>query len=196
MPATAERTGIIVAPFGIECDLPRNGDLVIQSIPGCRLRSAVDGMKSAKDAKSGEYVVPTDQAKQIGSIPKAPGMQLHVNPAECSYVILDPLHGDERMCEKLQSWMVRNLQVQRGVKVRGHEPQQGTLDVHRMKTLCREMFNVLEAGEARMAKGPKPDMADIDELPGYYMLNPGSRIPNTQPIYEKDMAGWISSRRI
>ena len=31
----------IVAPFGVEIDTPRNGDVLLQAIPGCRLRGAV-----------------------------------------------------------------------------------------------------------------------------------------------------------
>jgi hypothetical protein len=70
--------------------------------------------------------------------------------------------------------------------------QKGTLDPHRFKTLCRELFWLVEAGEAKRVEGVIPTLAEIAELSGHFLLNPGSRISNTQPVYEKDFPDWVA----
>jgi hypothetical protein len=60
-----------------------------------------------------------------------------------------------------------------------------------MKTLCREVLWLLEAGDVRMVKGQQPTVEAIDELPGNYLLNPGSRVNSAQPLFEKDYPSWI-----
>lgn len=182
---------VIVAPFAFEADHPRNCDLMVQSIPGVRLRSAIDGTKSIIDAKSGETKVPLDQSRYLSSFPKTPGMQLHVNPKRLEYVILDPLAENEKACEQIKSFL--NQHGNRVQKIKGQEIQTGKLDMHRMKTLCRELYNMVAAGEGKIVEGVQPKMADIDKLPGHYLLNPGSRVQNTQPVYEKDWDQWVAT---
>jgi len=121
-------------------------------------------------------------------------MKLHVNPEKLTYVIEDPLYEDEELMEILQQRMEASGMPVSG-ELRGVAPQKGTLDVHRMKTLCRELLNIIEAGEARMVKGIKPDLEDINEMPGNYLLNPGARIPNSQPQFEKDMPEYVENLR-
>lgn len=189
--AVKDEPRVIIAPFAIEADHPRNDDLLVQAIPGCRLRSAIDGSKAALDRKTGESLVPLAQAQHLSSFPKTPGMQLHVDPANLSYSIVDPLATDDTMCEKVQRWMRQNHATRGDGKIKGVPTQNGKLDVHRMKTLCREMFNLVQEGAAKKCKGPMPSMADIDELPGHFLLNPGSRVPNLQPNFEKDYDAWL-----
>lgn len=191
MPPTVEGSLVTVLPFGIEADHPRNNDLLIQCIPNCRLRSAISGVKGHTD-EAGNMRVPIDQARHLGGFPQTPGMQLHVNPAELTYEVLDPLHNNERMCEQIRKYLKEQTGYSVSDKLNGVPPQKGTLDVHRMKSLVREMFWLVEAKEAKKCKGVIPSMEDINELPGHYLLNPGMRVPTTQPVYEKDWDDWVS----
>lgn len=187
--AVEERT-MVVPPFGIEADHPRNDDLLIQVIPNCRLRSAIDGTKGRPDQKTGELQVPLDQAKSLASFPRTPGMQLHVNPAELTYAIVDPMHDNDELCDKVTRWLKRSP-IRIAGKINGVPPRTGSLDKHQMKTLCREMLNLVTEGAAKKCKGPVPSLADIEELPGQFLLNPGSRIPNLQPRYESGWDKWV-----
>lgn len=187
-------TTISVPPFGVEADGLRNNDLMLQAIPGCRLRSAVSPSKGTvvniQDPENSP-VIPEGQAMFLGSLPPIPGMQIHVNPAENKYKIVDPLHGDKAFCKRLQAALTA-----KGVIVQdldGVPPKEGTLDPHRTKTLCRELLWLLDAGEAKLLKGPRPDIEDIDEMPGRYLLNPGSRVPTGQPMFEDQFEEYRSN---
>lgn len=191
----ANQVRVSVQPFTIEADTPRNGDLIVQCIPGCRLRGAIDATKGTvvnKQDPDNTPVVPQDQARYLGQFPKIPGQRLHVDPSSCEYRVTDPLYNDEEMCERIRRTMERVSPFRVGGKLNGVKPQEGKLDVHRMKTLCRELLGALGANEARLVEGPRPDPEDIDELPGKYLLNPGSRIPNQQPQFEEDFDEWQS----
>lgn len=192
--ASAEPRTVVssIPPFGIEADHPRNSDLYIQSIPNCRLRSAIAGNKGMRDSK-GVTRTPLDQARHLASFPPSPGMQLHVNPTDCTYIIIDPLYNNEEMCEQITRWLRENTPVRPDQKVRGVKPLEGELDRHRMKTLCREMIYLVQAGEAKKCKGAMPTLQEVDELVGHYLLNPGSRVQNTQPVYEKDWDDWVAN---
>jgi hypothetical protein len=61
-----------------------------------------------------------------------------------------------------------------------------------MKSLCRELIWVVESNHGRVVKGAIPNLEEVDDLPGHYLLNPGSRIYNSQPTYEKDWDEWVS----
>ncbi len=190
--ATAVIEKTVVLPFGIEIDHPRNADVKLQCIPGVRLRSAIDGTKAIISKKDDdETKVPVDQVRALGSFPKTPGLQVHVNPAELTYMIIDPLHNNEELCLKVHRWFSRNSAFRTSDKINGCPPQEGSLDKHRMKSLCRELFWLVEADEAKKAKGVMPTMKDIEELPGNFLLNPGSTIRNSQPMFEKDLESWI-----
>lgn len=188
----AGRVAFIVAPFGIEADHPRNSDLLIQSIPGCRLRSTIIGSRPFTD-KRGDIRVPKDQTMALASLPRIPGMQLHVNPSKCTYVVSDPLAKDTELCARLTRWMRENTEMRSSSTIAGVPVLSGTLDAHRMKTLCREVFNLLVYDEAKVIAGPKPEMDEIDQLPGHYLLNPGMKTATTQPIYEKDWDDWVAT---
>lgn len=189
--ATEEQCSVLVAPFGIEIDNPTCSDCLIQSIPGVVLRGAIDCSRSIKDNKTGDYMVPRDRSMFLASFPKVPGMQLHVKPEELSYAIIDPLYENEDLCEKIHKFLNVNTAIRTGGVIKGVPTHHGELDKNRIKTLCREMFWLLSSEDARRVKGPIPDIDDIDNLPGYYLLNPGSTIMNAQPVYEKDLAGWV-----
>lgn len=178
-----------VRPWGIEADHPRNCDLLIQSIPGCRLRGAVAAHKPVVDARTGATSIPIDQMRHLGMLPRIPGMQLHVFPDKLRYEIVDPLHGDEELCQKIEQGLRADGRF--FGSVRGVRPSDGTLDQDRMKTLCREMWRLVELGHAKVVRGSRPSMEEIDAMPGEYLLNPGSRIQNSQPKYEKDYDEWV-----
>lgn len=182
---------VVVAPFAIEADEPRNGDLLIQSIPGCRLRSAVSATKPVKDAKTGMEMIPPDQSAYLGQFPPIPGMQLSVNPAALTYSIIDPLAANEELCDQIKAVMDRKGGFRTAARIRGIPTHGGKLDVHSMKTLVRETIWLLDSNCAKIAKGPAPTIEQADSLPGNYLLNPGSRVPNTQPKYEKDWDEWV-----
>jgi hypothetical protein len=185
------REALSVQPWGIEADHPRCCDLLLQSIPGERLRSTIIASKPARDVHSGMMMIPPDQSAFLAQFPPMPGMQLHVNPAKLTYTIIDPMFDDEDLCRKVQGALERQTSFRTSGKLRGQETKRGTLDVHRMKTLVREMTWLIDAGEARVVKGVKPDMEQIIQLPGEFLLNPGSRVTNLQPRFEKDWDAWI-----
>ena len=62
-----------------------------------------------------------------------------------------------------------------------------------MKSLCREVAQLIKLGHMRVVAGAAPDEEDVDDLPGEYLLNPGSRVQTTQPRYEKDFEKWVSN---
>jgi len=172
-----EKIEVVVPPFGIEISTPRNSDMRIQSIPGCILRGAIKARATCK-------IMPL--------MPEVPGMQLHVNPAKCAYTIIDPLHGNTALCEEIHKVLSQSdiIASWPGKSLNGVPLKSGELDVDRMKTLCREMLQILDSDHAVMVEGPKPDMEDIDDLPGDFLLNPGSVTRNAQPRYEKDLPAY------
>lgn len=181
----------LVAPFGITADTGRNQNLLIQCIPGLRLRGSIDGTKGTIDHKTGDEVIPVDQARHLGSFPRVPGMQLHVNPAELTYEVIDPLCEDTAMCERIERYMRNESILRTDQKIKGVPYRSGKLDPHRMKSLCREMLSLLAAKEAKIAKGTQPLLVEVEELPGRFLLNPGSTVGNTQPVYADEFDDWV-----
>jgi hypothetical protein len=164
----------------------------VQSIPGLRLRSAISGMRTTLN-KEGDPVVPVDQSRHLASFPQVPGMQIHVNPEKLTYAVIDPLYKDEEMCKRITRWLRTQTGFRTGEQVGGLPPKQGVLDVHSMKTLCRELWHMIKNGHAKKANGsgPLPEMEDIEALPGKFLLNPGLRTQTTQPRYEEDWPAWL-----
>lgn len=184
---------ITVAAFGVEADHPRNSDLLLQSIPGLRLRSTISAMKATKNRR-GEPVIPVDQSRHLASFPQTPGVQLHVDPEKLTYTLIDPLRGNAELCDRIQRWMRDKTGFKVDGRIDGLAPREAKLDEHHMKTLCRELHNLVKLGHARHVKGtgPVPDIEEIDELPGKYLLNPGLRTHTTQPQFEEDWPEWMS----
>lgn len=193
MTATATKTEVSVAPFAVEADHPRNNDLLLQSIVNCRLRSRIMASRTVKDAKSGVERIPKDQSRHLGSLPEIPGMVLEVNPADLSYTVVDPLCDDEELCKRIQEGLKSEGNPIGEMPIKGVPPQKGKLDVHRMKTLCYELINIVNADEARIVDGPRPTAKAVDKLPGNELLNPGSRIHNGQPRFKKDYPEYLEN---
>lgn len=186
---------ISVMSFTIEADHPRNCDLLIQSIPGCRLRSAISGTKPVWDKKAKRWRVPLDQARHLASFPSTPGMRLKVSPDNFEYEISDPLHDNAELCDHITAFLKESSGVNAGSaeKINGVPPLKGKLDKHRMKTLCRELLGIVKANEAKVVGGKIPTIAEINDLPGKYLLNPGLRTATSQPTYEEDFEAWVDN---
>ena len=164
---------------------------MIQSVPNCRLRSTISATKTIKDAVTGEEMIPIDQSAHLGSFPVIPGMRFHVNPAKLSYKVTDPLSKDKDLCEKIRKKINQHGSIQITDELRGVPDKNGTVeDVHRMKTLCRELVWLLESGHAKIKKGPEPTMKDIDKLPGRYLLNARPGTITSQPMFEDELGEW------
>lgn len=182
-----------VSIFSIEADHPNNSDLLLQSIPNCRLRSGIDAQKTVKDAKTGKAKIPVDRMMGLASFPRTRGMVITVDPSDCTYTITDPLNNDK---ETLRA--IRDYAIEKGLgsstleSIRGVDTQRGQLDPDRFKNLVRECLWLVESNEAKHVKGSLPTMEEVNGLPGNYLLNPGSRVTNTQPVFEKDWNDWLS----
>jgi|19_taG_2_1085344.scaffolds.fasta_scaffold00758_2 hypothetical protein len=187
MAETAEHT--MISSFTMEADHPRNCDLLIQNIPGLRLRSAIEGTRPVIDQGSGDALVPADQSRSLASLPRVPGMLIKVLPEECLVIVEDQLDKDERLKSRLLSFLKQNTGFQ-SESIKGVDTQKLSLDEHSMKTLCRELHGIMEAGEGTLIRGAMPKIKDIDNMPGRYLLNPGSTIQNSQPRYEDEYEEW------
>lgn len=191
-----EKKTATIPPFTIEADHPRNCDLLLQSVPNCRLRSAIKASRTTlKNIASEDNtpVIPKDQARHLGSLPPIPGMRLMVNSAKLTYEVTDPLHEDKGLCDKIQAAMRSDDRPYLSGGVKGVPSQAGILDIHRMKTLCREIIHLLEAKHVVIRKGMPPKLDDVTELPGKFLLNPGSRVPNSQPTFEEDLSEYVDN---
>jgi hypothetical protein len=194
--ANATTTAVSVPPFGVEADGLRNNDLLLQSIPNGRLRSAISASKGTvvnTQCPENTPVIPEGQAMFLGALPPIPGMQIHVNPQDGRYKIVDPIHGNKTFCKRLEKALEAKNVVFRDLD--GVPTKDGTLDEDSMKTLCRELIWLLDAREAKLVKGPRPSIEDVDEMPGRYLLNPGSRIPTGQPRYEDELSTYVADLR-
>ena len=186
---TKKRTASPVQPFSVEIT-GNCSDVIVQSIPGCKLRGAISPVKKVFGTKnSGKTTVAPSGI--IPGMPELPGMQLHVYPGKCECKITDPLHGDKETCATIRELIDRNTGYRVNERFDGVPPRKEQLEPSRMKTLVRELLSMIDSDLAKMDKGVRPEMDDVDKLPGHYLLNPGSRIPNTQPRYEKDMPAFL-----
>ena len=186
MTTATKEAKTIVPPFGVEFDHPRNADFVLQAIPGCRIRSAISPTATNVDGSVRTLVdVPSGSV-----VPAVPGMQIHVNPEKLTFVVTDPLYEDEAACERVRAYMEATT-FGKLDKIRGVPPQEEKLDVHRMKNLCRELIQIIEEGHAKVCKGPKPLLEDVDKMIGKYLLNPGGDTSTNQPTFEEDYPEWV-----
>lgn len=186
---TAAKDVGFVPPFAMIADHPRNCDLQIQSVPNCRLRSRIISSRTVKDKRTGEEMVPVDQSRHLGALPEIPGMVIHVDPENLTVKITDPLYRDDDFLERVS----KRFAATTGMvpkRLKGNPPHEETIDADRMKTLCRELINIVKSGHGKWERGPTPDIEDVNELPGEYLLNPGSLFENQQPRYEKDYDEW------
>ncbi len=179
-----------VQPFVVEMTDPRCGDVIIQSIPGCRLRSAIKAVKKVFSPGKGEETTFAPSGVVPG-MPELPGMQIHIYPGRCKYKIVDPLRGDEKTCGIIKTLLEKNRGVRLGDRLDGVPPQDGSLEPSRMKTLVRELVSMVKSDTARIEKGVVPQMEEIENLPGRFLTNPGSTIRNSQPRYEDELESWV-----
>ncbi len=191
--AIAEKKRVSVAPWGIEIDHPRNADVLVQGITNCRLRSSVKAVKDifTKNPDTGEQEITSAPAHLIAGLPSnIPGQQLHVNPADETWKIYDPLAKEEPKLDRIKKAVETQTDMSVSDKLRGISTSTGKLDKDQMKTLLRELFHLVESGYAKVVLGIKPDMEDIDEMPGDYLTNPLNRTDWGVPRYEKDVSEW------
>lgn len=185
---------LVVAPFTMEADHPRNCELKLMCIPH-RLRSAFNGNKPVTYTRNNGRVVsyiPKDQLATFGSCPAMPGMTLYVNPLKGIYRIEDPLYGDKETCEDVGRWLKEVSAIRSGATFDGAPPIEASIDMHQMKSLCREMYRIITSGEGKVVgRGVMPSIEDIDNMPGKYLLDPGLQVPTSRPRYEDDLQGWV-----
>jgi len=188
---TPKKKASSVAPFVAE--LTGNCcDIVVQSIPGARLRGAVTHLRKVFNPQRNgqEEMAPSGI---IPGTPDIPGMQLHVNPGLCRVKIVDPLRGNDDLCSSILRVLKSQHVLRTAEKVEGVPTREEKLEPSRMKTLCREIFRMVKDDMAVIKKGPPPTMDEIDDLPGHYLLNPGSHVQNHQPKYEKDLENFVEN---
>lgn len=191
---TKNRKTTTVVPFVVEMADPRCNDIVIQCIPGCKLRSAIKSVKKVFSPHKGDETT-FAHSGVVPGLPELPGMQVHVFPSTGKYKITDPLHGDERTCNIIKSLLKKQLGFRTAEKLDGSPPVSGKLDPSTMKTLVRELVRLVEGDMAVVIKGERPTEQEMENLPGRYLLNPGSRVPTGQPRYEDELEDYVDNLR-
>lgn len=192
--ASKEKKSVSVSPFTVQITHPRNCDVAIQSL-GIVLRGAVSATVEIFDKQWKEEDFDNEQktrptgAKLIEGVGEIPGMELHIDPAGLRWKAVDPLYKNEKLLDRVQKAM-RRAGVGVADKLGGIAPREGRVDVHTMKTLCRELLCFIEAGEVKIAKGIAPTREDVEELPGYFLQNASNVMGWHQPRFEKDMEKW------
>ncbi len=185
-----------VAPWGIEIVHPRNADVLVQGIPNCRLRSSVNQVKDVftLNPETKEQEITTAPAHLIVGLPSnIPGQQLHIDPANGTWKISDPITKDEPKLERIRKAVQIHTNMSVSDKLRGVAMRKGNLGKDQMKTLLRELFSLVELGHAKVVNGMKPDLDDIDDMPGDYLTNPLNRTKWHQPKHEKDIDAWADT---
>ncbi len=194
MEAPERRKLSSVAPWGIEADHPRNCDLLLQSLSGLKLRSAIKATKMVFTREAGEQVQVPASAGMVDGLPAGiPGMQLHVDPSKGAWKMVDPLRDNPELCEKIKRAIDHHTSMRTATTLKGVPPQSGKLNPDQMKTLVREMRFLVEAGEAKVVQGIAPSQEDMDSLPGNYLTNPLNLSDWHQPKHECDMEAWTQT---
>ena len=187
-----KKVSTTLKPFTIEADSPNNGDITLHSLMGCRLRSRIKSTRRIfdRDRITGEQITREESAHLISGMPSnVPGVRIEVHPGKSMYRVYDPLCDDEDMCEAIGS----ALGARKGTpqkKVRGVKTYEGKLEKDLLKTLLRDLYNIVQSEDGKVVKGILPEMEDIDALEGDYLLNPSNRTKYHMPRYEKDMDAW------
>lgn len=179
---------VSVTPFEIEAAHPRNCDLYIQ-VTGTRLRSRIKPVKEVFDRRDGEQITRPTSAKVIDELPgEIVGQQMQVRPGDLTYKVIDPIDADT--LKAVQKAMKAHSGSSVSEHLRGVKDQEGKLNKDEMKTLVRELVRIVQSGEAKVTRGTLPDMADVDDLPGKYLLNSRNLSNWHQPRYEEDLDNW------
>jgi len=183
-----KKTVVSVSPFEIEAVHPRNCDLYIQ-VTGTRLRSRIRPVKEVFDRREGEQITRPTSAKVVDELPgEIVGMRMQVRPGDLTFKVLDTI--DDDTLKQVQKAMKAHSGVAVSEKLRGVKEQEGKLNKDEMKTLVRELVRIVQSGEAKVTKGTLPDMVDVDDLPGKYLLNSRNLSNWHQPRYEEDVEEW------
>ncbi|MCK9570109.1 hypothetical protein M0R72_14290 [Candidatus Pacearchaeota archaeon] len=194
MEAPKKVKGMAVGPWAIMADHPRNCDLLLVSLSNSRMRSFVKPIKTIFTREAGEQVQQPASAGMIQGLPSSiPGMELHVNPADGTFKIIDPLRGNEEQLEKIRRAINAAGAIRTDNKLRGIPDRVGKLDRDQMKTLVREMCRLVDAGEAVVCKGAQPSEDELENMPGEFLTNPTNMGGWHQPRYEKDMDSWTET---
>jgi len=193
---TEKKKSVSVMPFVISAQHPRNCDVAIQSL-NLVLRGSVsatvetfDKQWSEEEFEEGKATRPM-AAKIVDGVGELPGMQLQVDPAGCRWKVVDPLYKDEKRLSRLKRAMKRAVGISVSDNLGGVPSKEGKIDIHMMKTLCRELLCFIESGEIQVVKGTAPTLEDIEELPGEFLLNASNIMNWRQPRFEKDYEGWV-----
>ena len=184
------RVACPVQPFVVEIT-GNNSDVVIQSIPACVVRGAVKANKRVFSPKS-EGKTTIAPSGNFPGIPEVPGMWLKVNPGRCVCTIEDPLAEDKPLLQELEAALKAVGRMDKGKKLEPLPTRKEELEPSRMKTLVREVVQMIECGMAKMKRGELPAMENIEKLKGHFLLNPGARVANYQPRYEKDYEAYVA----
>ena len=157
------------------------------------MRSTIKPTKTIFAREDGEMIERPTAARMIEGLPASiPGQQLLVDPAKGTYTLTVPIRDDEELCEK-----IRRAMSQQGIhtdnKIKGVPKKTGTLDADAMKSLCREMLWLVDAGEAIVCDGVVPSMEDIEDLEGEFLTNACSMGDWKQPRYERDLPAWVET---
>ena len=192
MAVTEKKTKTTLKPFTLEADAPNNGNISLHSILGCQLRSRIKSTKRifVKDRMTGEQVERIESAHLIPGMPaEVPGMRIEVHPERSAYRVYDPLCDNDELCEEIDAAMAAQSGMSKK-RVRGVKTFTDTLGKDLLKTLMRELRNIVDSGDGVVVKGIMPEMEDIDAMEGDYLTNPGNRTKYHMPRYEKDMDDW------
>lgn len=194
--ATAEpKTGVFPPSFGVEIGTQRNNDCKLQCIPGERIRGAIDPRNGVIDPETGDETTPQDQSIGLAGFPKTPGQQVHVNPSKGTYSIVDPLCEDEDLCARVKRFMDQGQGYRTAGKLAGVPVRRGTLDRHAMKSLCRELVQLVESKDATFCRGPDVSITDVENMPGMFLLQPGLRTDTLMPRYEDGWDDYLDNLR-
>ena len=185
----SKRVACSVRPFSVE--ITGNGsDVIIQSIPGCKVRGAIKPTKKVFKPHGGMKTT-TAPSGNIPGIPDVPGIRLEVNPGRCTCKLVDPLVEEVGIRSELEAALMSHGRLQKGQNINGVPERTENLDPSRMKTLVRELVRMIDCDMAKMHRGECPKEEDIEKLKGHFLLNPGSQVHNSQPRYEKDLPEYL-----
>lgn len=192
--ATATKKRTKVAPFAVEATPPRNGNLMLRSIPGrIVLRGAFSSSATVtvtnEDGEE-EEVVPLDQARDSARVPRIRGEIIAVHPTKRQYKTKDPLRGDKRKLNAIRNAVNDRRAFSMKENMDGVPPRSGEISVHEMKTLIREILDFHDDGQVKVVSGKLPTREQVDNMPGEYLLNAGMVTRTSQPRFEKDLPEW------
>lgn len=186
-----------VGSFTVQADHPRNSDLLLKNIPNCRLRGTVKAGRTVKVRQKDGSInerTPIDQSRHLGQLPEIPGMCLTIFPNECRVIISDPLRSSPALCKQIEQGLKTDQRPFSG-PINGVPEREETIDTHTMKTLCREVRQLIDIDHMKVTEGVAPSREEIDKLNGEYLLNGAISGSSDSPKFEKDVQAFKSGER-